>query len=400
MTVRRWKIILATVAAAAVTAGLSAAASSARPTGAHATKTIKVGVIYSRTGLLSAYGAEFVQGLRLGLRYVTKGTSTVAGNKIEFTLVDDGGDPAKAVSAAKDLIGQGYKIITGTVSSGVALQMAPLAAQNKILYISGPAASDAITGNNRYTFRSGRQSTQDVLAANSFLANTGRKIVVFAQDTAFGQGNAAAVRSILGGKGHTVTSILVPLTATDFTPFGSQAKQANPDLLFVAWAGTTATAMWRALDQQDAFTGTTITTGLPERATWSSFGDPATKIKFLSHYVFTAPKNAINDWLVKTMRRSGQAPDIFTPDGFVAAQMITRAVQQANGDDVEKMISALEGYQFLAPKGKQRIRQQDHAMIQPMFQVQLTKSGSRFTAKVLKTISPGNVQPPVKQFPS
>jgi branched-chain amino acid transport system substrate-binding protein len=398
MTVRRCKIILATVAAATVTAGLSAAASSARPTGAHATKTIKGGVIYSRTGLLSAFGAEYVQGLRLGLKYVTKGTNTVAGNKIELTLVDDGGDPAKAVSAAKDLIGQGVKIIAGTVSSGVALQMAPLAAQNKILYISGPAASDAITGNNRYTFRSGRQSTQDVLAANSFLTSTGRKIVVFAQDTAFGQGNVAAVKAILGGKGHTVSSILVPLTATDFTPFAQQAKQSNPDLLFVAWAGTTGVAMWRALDQQNAFAGTTVVTGLAERATWSQFGDAGLKIKFLSHYVYTAPKNAVNDWLVKSMRRSGQAPDLFTPDGFVAAQMIVRAVQQAKGDDVEKMISALEGYQFLAPKGKQRIRPQEHAMIQPMFQVQLTKSGSRLAAKVLKTISPGNVQPPVRPF--
>ena len=210
---------------------------------------------------------------------MTKGRP-VAGKK-EFTS-STLSDPRGRLGA-KDLIGQGYKIITGTVSSGVALQMAPLAAQNKILYISGPAASDAITGNNRYTFRSGRQSIQDVLAANSFLPNPGRKIVVFAQDTAFGQGNAAAVRSILGGKGHTVSSILVPLTATDFTPFGSQAKQANPDLLFVAWAGTTATAMWRALDQQGAFTGSTITTGLPERATWNSFGTRI-EIKFLSHY--------------------------------------------------------------------------------------------------------------------
>jgi branched-chain amino acid transport system substrate-binding protein len=79
--------------------------------------------------------------------------------------------------------------------------------------------------------------------------------------------------------------------------------------------------------------------------------------------------------------------------------MIVRAVQKANGDNVDKMISALEGWQFLAPKGKQRIRPQDHPMIQPMFQVQLVKKGSGYTPKVIKVISPGNVQPPVKSFP-
>ena len=70
------------------------------------------------------------------------------------------------------------------------------------------------------------------------------------------------------------------------------------------------------------------------------------------------------------MKRRNQVPDIFTPDGFVAAQMIARAVTRG-GDDVERMISALEGWQFAAPKGPQRIRQSDHAMLQPMFQVRL-----------------------------
>ena len=33
--------------------------------------------------------------------------------------------------------------------------MAPLAKENNVLFISGPAAADAITGNNRNTFRPG-----------------------------------------------------------------------------------------------------------------------------------------------------------------------------------------------------------------------------------------------------
>ena len=396
----RWRRVVAAAVIVATVAGLSAAVAAARPHSS-AKSAVKVGIVYSRTGLLAAYGAEYIEGLRLGLEYATKGTNTVNGHKLELTLVDDKTDPATAVSAAKDLIGKGYKIIAGSVSSGVALQVAPLAAQNNILYISGPAASDAITGVNRNTFRSGRQTIQDVLTAASFLGRTvGKKVVVFAQDSAFGQGNAAAVRAYIGGKGHTVSQILVPLSATDFTPFAQQAKQANPDLLFVAWAGTTAGAMWRALDQQGVLTSTTVTTGLAEKATWSSYGDPSTasKIKFLSHYVYTAPKNKVNDWLVAKLRKRNQTPDLFTPDGFVAAQMIVRAVGRADGDDVGKMISALEGWQFLAPKGIQRIRPQDHAMLQPMFQVQLTFPKGKAVPKVLKTISPGNVQPPVHPF--
>jgi len=354
-----------------------------------------VGVVYSRTGLLSAYGGEFIQGLKYGLQYATKGTNKVNGKTINLTLVDDKTDAATAVSATKDLIGQGYKIITGTESSGIALQLAPLAAQNHILYVSGPAASDAITGVNKYTFRSGRQTLQDVYDASSFLEGSGKKVLVFDQDSVFGHGNFAAVKAVLGGKGQTVSEVSVPLTATDFTPFATQAKNANPDLIFVAWAGSTAGAMWKALDQQNVFTGTKVVTGLAERATWSTLGDQATKIQFLSHYVYTAPKNKVNDWLVAQMRKRSQVPDIFTPDGFVAAQMIVHALQTAKGDDPDAMVAALEGYKFLAPKGIQAIRPQDHAMLQPMFRVKLVTKNGRLVPQVLGTATTFATAPPV-----
>ena len=393
----RWQRVAALAGAVAVLAAVGARAEAGygRADGATA-GTVKVGIVYSRTGLLSAYGAEYIQGLRMGLAYATKGTNKVNGTKIELTLVDDGTDPAKAVSAAKDLIGQGYKIIAGTVSSGIALQLAPLAAQNQILYISGPAATDAVTGANRYTFRSGRQTYQDILAAKEILGGgVGRKVVVFAQDTAFGQGNVAAVRAVIGGRGHTVSSILVPLSANDFTPFAQQAKNANPDLLFVAWAGTTAPAMWRALEQQRVLGAVKVTTGLAERATWSAF---PSGIDFLSHYVWNAPKNKVNDWLVKKLRARNQAPDLFTPDGFNAGLMIARAVGKGGGTDVDRMISSLEGWQFVGPKGTNRIRQQDHALLQPMFQVRLRTVNGRPQAVPVRTFSPGNLQPPVTPF--
>jgi branched-chain amino acid transport system substrate-binding protein len=353
-----------------------------------------VGIVYSRTGLLAAYGAEYLEGLRYGLKYATNGTGKVNGKTIDLNIVDDKGDPATAVSEAKSLIGQGVKIIAGTVSSGVALQLAPLADQNHVLYISGPAASDAITGLNRYTFRSGRQTLQDVYDAATFLNGSGKKVVVFDQDSVFGHGNYLAVKAVLGGKGHEVSEISVPLSATDFTPFAQKAKQANPDLVFVAWAGTTAGAMWKALDQQGVFASTQVVTGLAEHATWSTMGQQATKISFLSHYVYTAPKSKVNDWLVKQMRKRGQVPDLFTPDGFVAAQMIVHALQKGD-DDPDKMVSALEGWKFLAPKGFQAIRPQDHAMLQPMFRVKLVSKGDRLTAQVTGTASTYATAPPV-----
>jgi branched-chain amino acid transport system substrate-binding protein len=399
MHVRRRNLTAALIAALTLIAALAAGAQ-ARPdtSGATRSHTIKVGIVYSRTGLLAAYGAEYLSGLRWGLNYATGGTRVVNGHKIELTLVDDAGDPAKAVTAAKDLIGQGYKIIGGSVSSGVALQLAPLAEQNKILYISGPAATDAITGINKYTFRSGRQTFQDVKASTAFLRGAvGKNVVVFAQDSAFGLGNVAAVQTVFGNlSGQKVDRLLVPLSAGDFTPYAQRLRQMNPDLVFVAWAGTTTGPMWNALDQQNVFNSVdAVVTGLAERATWPFYGPASGKIKFLNHYNASAPKNKVNDWLVAKMKRRGQAPDLFHPDGFVAAQMIVRALK-ASPTNVDRMISALEGWSFTGPKGQQQIRASDHAMLQPMFLVQLRQSGSRYTANTMVRLRAKHTAPPAR----
>ena len=395
MKARRWQGVAVLATLTALVAGLASGAEAKTDTAGAAANPYKVGIVYSRTGLLAAYGAQYIQGLRYGLAYATKGTMRVNGRPIQLTIADDGTDPTKAVAAGRDLIGKGYKILAGSTSSGVALQMAPLAEQNKVLFISGPAAADQVTGINRYTFRSGRQTYQDVKTSATFLRGVGKKITVFAQDSAFGVGNYTAVNQVIG-QGHSVNRLLVPLSAQDFTPFAQQVKQANPDLLFVAWAGTTAPAMWRALEQQGVFgVSNKITTGLPERAAWVAFGDVAAKIDFLSHYVATAPKNKVNDFLVNAMRKRSQVPDIFTPDGFVAGQMIVRALDEANGDNVDRMINALEGWSFVGPKGQQTIRQSDHAMIQPMFQIKLVKAANgKWQPRLVQRIKGQYVAPP------
>jgi branched-chain amino acid transport system substrate-binding protein len=387
---RRLSYTVALVGVLALTAIGFAAASTK-----HASdSTYNVGIVYSRTGLLAAYGAEYIEGLKYGIQYATNGSGAVNGKKINLTLADDATDPATGVSKMKDLIGQGYKIIAGATSSGVALQEAPIAAQNQVLFISGPAASDAVTGVNKFTFRSGRQTYQDVADASTYLQGSGKNVVVFAQDTPFGQGNFAAVKAIIG-KTHNVSGIFVPATATDFTPFAQQVNQAKPDLLYVAWAGTTAAQMWQSLDQQNVFSNVkSIVTGLAERATYPSYGPAIGKIQFISHYVFQAPNNKVNTWLVNQMRKKGQFPDIFTPDGFVAGQMIVHALQ--TGDyDVNKMIAGLEGWKFLAPKGWEAIRPQDHALLQPMFRVSLSQVGKVWKANVLGTASAYQTAPPI-----
>lgn len=374
----------------------TAPAASAGATQASSTGTpVKVGMIYSKTGVLAAYGAEYRAGFEAGLKYVTKGTGSIDGHPIEVSWQDAAGDAQKATSEFTTLVGQGYKIIAGPTDSGVATQLAPLAEQNKVLFISGPAATDAITGANQYTFRSGRQTYQDVKTAAAIIGNVkGKTVTVFAQDYAFGTANVAAVKSVLGGAGATVTSVLAPLSANDFTPYAAKIKQSHPDLLFVAWAGSSTQAMWQTLDQQGVFASTKVVTGLGNVASYGSYGAAASKVDFLSYYFPQAPNNPVNTAMVNDIKAAGGTPDLFSPDGFVAAQMIAHAISAGSPDDVGAMVNALNGWSFQAPKGQETIRSGDHAMLQVEYVAHLAKNGGSYTAQLVKTVPAGQITPP------
>lgn len=390
--------LLTLILAATTTVALAgcAPAASSTPTSDGTTTTVKVGMITSITGPLAAYAAAYKGGFEAGLDYATKGTGKVDGRTIAVTWTDDQGNPATAVSAAKTAIGEGNLIIGGTVDSGIALSLAAQAAQNKVLYLSGPAAADAVTGINKYTFRSGRQSYQDVATAGTFIGSPqGKKVVVFAQDGAFGQGNLKAVGAVLGSKGATVSSVLVPESATEFTPFAQQVIAAKPDLIFVAWAGATTSAMWQALQQQDVFASAPVVTGLATTATYNAYGPASDKIKFLSHYFPGATSNAPEKAMNKYLKAHKLSPDLFSPDGFAAAQLVVRAAGKGGGADVNAMISSLEGYSFDSVKGGLTVRAKDHALVQPMFEAQLTGTAGNFAPKLIKTVDAATVAPPV-----
>lgn len=351
------------------------------------------------SGIFSAYSAEYKQGFSIGLDYATNGTDKVNGHPIDVTWNDDAGSATTAVTDFKSLVGAGYKIIGGTIDSGIATQLAPLAEQNQVLYISGPAAADQITGLNKYTFRSGRQTYQDVMTAKSYVANagSGQTIVVLAQDYAFGQSYVTDAKKVFGALGDTVKPVLVPLTTTDFTPTALAVKALHPTMVFMAWAGATSAPLAQALDQQGDFNGVKVVTGLANIATYSFYGPVGTKFNYLSLYFYQAPDTAANTYLVQQMaKRYNAVPDLFTPDGFVAAQMMVHAIQAGNGTDVNSMIKALSGWTFAAPKGEQQIRAADHAMLQPMYQASLTQSSSgSFTPTLVKTLSNSETAPPV-----
>ncbi len=356
---------------------------------ANAVGDINIGVITSNSGGLKSSSESYIEGLEWGLKYFTNGKNSINGRKLVLTKRDDGADPAIATTAFKEMVSKGTNIIVGAASSPVALTLAPLAAQNKVLYISGFAKNDYITTPaNKYVFRSGNTSQQDVAPLAKLKSIRGKKIILFVEDNSFGLGSLIAAKAFLIPKGVGIEEVKVPTATVDFTSFAKKAAEMKGDYIFVAWSNTsTASALFAALEQQKVYANARPITALPSAELYEAYGNLFDGVGAImtSSYFPGVVKNKMAATLAADFSKAGKAHDLHTATGVNAAQMIIAAIRGNSGLDVEKMITSLESLSFVGLSGLIKVNKLNHTLIQSMFLVKLTKVNGRFMPALVTT---------------
>ena len=336
---------------------------------------IRIAHVYSKTGLLEAYGKQTQTGLMMGFQYATGGTMEIDGRKIVLIEKDDQGKP----DLGKSLLATAYAddkadLAVGPTSSGVALAMLPVAEEYKKILLVEPAVADAITGDkwNKYIFRTGRNSSQDAIANAAAMDRDGVSVATLAQDYAFGRDGVKAFKDALK-HARIVHEEYLPQTTTDFTAGIQRLIDALKDkpgrkAVEVIWAG--GTPPFNALAAADlkkrygieVFSGGNI---LPAMAAYKNFPG----MEGATYYYFGIPKNPVNDALVAMHYKDFKSPpDFFTAGGFSAAMAIVTALRKTGGDtNTSKLIKTMEGMSFETPKGLMTFRKEDHQAMQSMY---------------------------------
>jgi branched-chain amino acid transport system substrate-binding protein len=364
---------------------------------------IKIGALTSLSGVLEDYGQQFKKGFELGLEYMTDGTMEVAGRTIEVIWEDTTTVPDVARERAIKLLDQDkVDILAGITSSSDALAVLPIAEEFETILVAEPAAADVITGEywNRYVFRTGRNTAQDAIAMADIVASQGTKIATLAPDTAFGHAGVGPFVAEAEARGaDLVAQEFPPADATDFTSYILRIMEAEPEYLFVVWAG--ANNPWRQLSEMDIQgAGITISTGAAELAALRMMNDVVGMHGFTLYYHSVPPNNPMNDWLNEQHQtRFGSPPDIFTSGGMAAASAIITALEITEGDtDTEKLIATMRGMEFDSPTGKRWFRSEDHQAMQPLFEIVLEEVAGvdHPVPKLIRVIPAETLAPPIK----
>ncbi|MDS4021975.1 MAG: ABC transporter substrate-binding protein [Candidatus Competibacter sp.] len=156
-------------------------------------KAIRIGATIPLEGDYKVYGIAMKQGMEAALA-----GQTVQKRTIEFVAINDFYDPAKAVEAAKKLIGQGIFAMVNSFGSPTTRAVLPLLAENKVLAF-GFYTGAAFTGpgdvlNFRASYAKEVETVIDAALAGGVKPT---EVCAYAQNDAYGMGGVKGFRAAL-----------------------------------------------------------------------------------------------------------------------------------------------------------------------------------------------------------
>ncbi|HJV25400.1 MAG TPA: ABC transporter substrate-binding protein [Aromatoleum sp.] len=214
---------------------------------------INVGVIVSATGPAASLGIPEKNTVALM-------PTTIAGEKINYIVLDDASDTTSAVKNIRKLISEDkVDVILGSTITPNSLAMIDVAAESATPMISMAASArivDPVDDKKRWVFKTPQNDAQMSTAIVEHMTNSGVKNVAFIGfSDAYGEGWYEQFSSVAEARKLKVVAN-ERFTRTDTSVTGQVLKvmAARPDAVLIAGSGTPAALPEKALKER-GFTG-------------------------------------------------------------------------------------------------------------------------------------------------
>jgi branched-chain amino acid transport system substrate-binding protein len=335
-------------------------------------KVVKIGDLGSKVGVFEGYGKYQTMFMQLAVEELNA-KGGVLGHKIEMISEDDETKPAPAVRKAEKLILQDdVKLLVGAVSSGATMAIMDVTKKQKTIHWNAVSCAEFMrtTKFHKYYFSNQPDSRMQANGLAKYIVDKmGKKVYIFYTDYAMGQSDGRQFKTALEKIGGEVVGVAgAPLDTKDFSPWFGAINQSNPDVLFLAFAGTDSL---RLMTQLHSFGMTKkyklagidcflLQQDLP------AIAEPMEGFVQLAHYsAYNADKQmaAFND---RFKKRFGVDGNIMA-GAYDGVLFWAAAVEKAKTFDADRVEAALEGMCLDSTHiGRQCIRKEDHQVVMDM----------------------------------
>ena len=344
----------------------------------------KVGLLLPKSGVFAALGNEIDDGFVMAIEE--------SGQAAEISIAREDTEvkPAVGVAKIRKLVLQDeVDVVVGLVSSGVLAAVRDFVDTQGVPLIVANAGNDHATGKDcsRYITRVSFSNAQVNRPLGPWMYARGiRKVYTLAADYAAGhQMIAAFTASFTQAGGEMVGSEFTPFRKTkDFGPYLTVAKAANPDAIFVFYAGGEAIAFVKQYDsfglkqQVPLFGSGFLTSPLYVAAQ----GPAAEGVVTALHYVPTLDTPENGRFVAAFRARYERTPSEFAVQGYDAGRVLMAALD-TGAEGREAIAAAVPSVKYVGPRGPLQIDPATHNIVQNIYFYETVMGAGGLTQKLL-----------------
>ena len=311
---------------------------------------VRIGLVDPLTGVYAAIAQSEVEGAKLATEQVNK-KGGILGRPVALLVEDSANDVGIGVQKTGKLIERDQvSFIIGDVNSGIALAMAQVTSEKKVLHIVSGGHTDAITGSSCSwnVYRVCNSTTMDANAiASTIMKKFGKKWYFLTPDYAYGHSVQASFERLLKAQGGTSAGSLVPLGTPDYSAYLIQAKAYGPQVLInVMGGGDQVNSLKQfvqfGLDKQMAVAGT-----LCELESLRAMPDEARIGWWTMEWWWDQPNTPhVKEFNSEIKQRTGREATARNWFGFVSVHTVALIANQENTLDPVKLARALSGFKL------------------------------------------------------
>lgn len=306
--------------------------------------TIKIGSVGPLSGQYAVYGGDCKNGIELAVNEINA-AGGINGKQIELIAEDDEGAAEKSVSAYKKLVTKdGVKLIIGSLTSGCAIAISPLAQAQKIVQIAPAATAPALTDAGNYIFRACYDDPFQGTVGGKFASETlGAKKAAILYDISndYSVGLTENFKASFEANGGEIISLETYSTGDkDFNAQLTKIKNANPDVVYLPDYYSTVALIVKQLRAQGINTpivGADGWDGLTENA-----GDEVLNGFYSNHYAADSTEPKVQNFVTNYKAKYSLTPTSFAALGYDSVYMLRDAIEKAGSSDSEAVRTALE----------------------------------------------------------
>jgi len=336
---------------------------------------VRIGLVDPLTGVYAALAQNEVVGAKYAVEELNK-KGGILGRPVELLVEDSANDVGTGVQKTRKLIERDQvSFIIGDVNSGIAIAMAQVTSEKKVLHIVSGGHSDVVTGPSCSwnVYRVCNSTTMDSAAiAQTLIEKFGKKWYFRTPDYAYGHSVQAGFEKILKAAGGTSSGSLVPLSTPDYSSYLIQAKAYNPQVLINVMGGGDQVASIKqfvqfGLDKQMAIGG-----ALFELESLRAVPDNARIGWWTMEWWWDQPGVPhVAEFNAAMKKLTGGAATARNWFGYASVQTLAVIANQEKTLDAPKLAKALSGFKLppeiaLQP-GAPEYRAGDHELMSTVF---------------------------------